>query len=118
MDTISSLAFQLEECVAGKLKSFQPNILVVTDKMALDFKFDVAVVYVVARVREGQLDIGRSIVVFYSELDTTSTRFTSYWLSENGDDLRYRNSRGMDLSSLGEIQEMSALDRKWYWFSS
>jgi hypothetical protein len=117
MDTISSLAFQLEECVAAKLKSFQPDILVVTDKMALDFKFDVAVMYVVARVREGQLDIGRSTVVFYSEMDTIPTRFASYWLSEKGDDLRYRNSKGFDLSSLEEIRAVSGLDSKWCWFS-
>jgi hypothetical protein len=77
MKTIGSLACQLEECVARKLSSFQPKILMVTDKMALDFKFDVAVMYVVARVQQGELAISGLTIVFYSEPDTVPTRFAS-----------------------------------------
>jgi hypothetical protein len=81
MKTIASLACQLEECVDRKLKSFQPKILVVTDKMAFDFKFDVAVMYVVARVQQSDLAIGESTIVFYNQLDTAPTRFASCWVS-------------------------------------
>jgi len=116
MKTIASLACQLEECVDRKLKSWHPKILVVTDKMALDFKFDVAVMYVVARVQQADLAIGESTIVFYSELDTVPTRFASCWLSASKDELRYRNSAGFNLSSIEGIRVASALDRKWYWF--
>jgi hypothetical protein len=46
MQTTQATAFQLEECVLKKLGKSSPDFLIVTDKLALDFNFDVAVMYV------------------------------------------------------------------------
>lgn len=105
MQTTQATAFQLEECVLKKLGKFSPDFLIVTDKLALDFNFDVAVMYVVARIREGNLPTANTKIVFYSELDPGPTRFASYWVKADGQDVRYRNSRSLYLNSLTEIQE-------------
>ena len=94
-----------------------PHLVQQTGLYSPSLLISCSVTYVVARVREGQLDLGRSAVVFYSEMDTIPTRFASYWVSEKGADLRYRNSKGFDLSSLEEIRAVSGLDSKWYWLS-
>lgn len=118
MQTTQATAFQLEECVSKKLKKFSPDFLVITDKLALDFNFDIAVMYVIARIREGNIPLGDTTIVFYSELDPGPTRFASYWVKNKGQEIRYRNSKGLYLDSLAEIQETSGLDRRWQWFRS
>jgi|GEM_PF-5157127 hypothetical protein len=116
IDEAAAFCDILTDAVDNKLAAHEPDLLVVTDSVPLMEDFATVALVLIYRLRSSELrSSSKTSILFHSELDPWQRRYSSWLISQQGKDVRYRDSKGVTCENLEEYTSRPFYEiRRWY----